>query len=136
MLKKLSNKSEGFTLIEIVLVLALAALILVMVLLALSGAQKTRRDTQRKNDTNRVLAATENCASNNSGSYATCLPPVGYFSGTDPGGGAYAMAAGAGVPARGTINVSGTLCPGHSGGTAAVRMYQELSATGYCVDNS
>ena len=37
------------TLIEIVLVLAIAGLLLVIVFLAVSGAQKSRRDSQRKN---------------------------------------------------------------------------------------
>jgi prepilin-type N-terminal cleavage/methylation domain-containing protein len=44
------QKEKGFTLIEIVLVLAIAGLLLVIVFLAVSGAQKSRRDSQRKND--------------------------------------------------------------------------------------
>jgi prepilin-type N-terminal cleavage/methylation domain-containing protein len=68
----LLKKEKGFTLIEIVLVLAIAGLLLVIVFLAVSGAQKSRRDTQRKNDNARLLAQVESCASNNSGDYATC----------------------------------------------------------------
>jgi prepilin-type N-terminal cleavage/methylation domain-containing protein len=52
----LLKKEKGFTLIEIVLVLAIAGLLLVIVFLAVSGAQKSRRDTQRKNDNARLLA--------------------------------------------------------------------------------
>src|ERR1700748_3412987 len=65
----LIKKEKGFTLIEIVLVLAIAGLLLVIVFLAVSGAQKARRDTQRKNDLSRVAAQLEQYASNNNGSY-------------------------------------------------------------------
>jgi len=67
----LLKKEKGFTLIEIVLVMAIAGLIMVIVFLALSGAQKSRRDTQRKNDNARFLSQLESYASNNNGSYPT-----------------------------------------------------------------
>ena len=70
-MSNLIKKDKGFTLIEIVLVLAIAGLLLVIVFLAVSGAQKSRRDTQRKNDVSRVAAALENYASNNNGVYPT-----------------------------------------------------------------
>lgn len=59
MLHKLSDKlrkRQGFTLIEIVLVLAIAGLILLVVFLAVNGAQRSRRDTARKDYVNRVVA--------------------------------------------------------------------------------
>jgi prepilin-type N-terminal cleavage/methylation domain-containing protein len=65
----LLKKEKGFTLIEIVLVLAIAGLLLVIVFLAVSGAQKSRRDSQRKNDLSRVAGSLENYASNSSGAY-------------------------------------------------------------------
>lgn len=68
MLNKLKDK-KGFTLIEIVLVLAIAGLILVIVFLAVSGAQRSRRDSQRKNDLSRIAAQLEQFASNNNGCY-------------------------------------------------------------------
>lgn len=68
---RLLKKEGGFTLIEIVLVLAIAGLLLVIVFLAVSGAQKSRRDTQRKNDLSRYAAQLESYASNNSGTYPT-----------------------------------------------------------------
>lgn len=73
-MSNLLKKEKGFTLIEIVLVLAIAGLILVIVFLAVSGAQKSRRDTQRKNDNARLLSQIESCASNNNGSYNTGTP--------------------------------------------------------------
>ena len=73
MLEKLrKSESKGFTLIEIVLVLAIAGLIMVIVFLAVAGAQRARRDTQRRTDAGRFLAAIEQCASNNNGDYTKC----------------------------------------------------------------
>lgn len=60
-------KKKGFTLIEVVIVLAIAALILIIVFLAVTGAQRSRRDEQRRNDLARVISQLENWASNNNG---------------------------------------------------------------------
>jgi len=65
----LLKREKGFTLIEIVLVLAIAGLLLVIVFLAVSGAQKSRRDSQRKGDLSRLGAQLESYASNNAGAY-------------------------------------------------------------------
>jgi prepilin-type N-terminal cleavage/methylation domain-containing protein len=99
----LLKKEKGFTLIEIVLVLAIAGLLLVVVFLAVSGAQRSRRDSQRKTDVGRVAAALESYASNHDGAYpsaaqfidatgsATAFPP--YLTGiNDPAGAAYTYA--------------------------------------------
>jgi prepilin-type N-terminal cleavage/methylation domain-containing protein len=75
----LLKKEKGFTLIEIVLVLAIAGLILVIVFLALSGAQKSRRDTQRKTDVGRIASQLEQYASNNNGAYPTTAAQLGTF---------------------------------------------------------
>lgn len=69
MLKDKLFKNSGFTLIEVVIVLAIAGLIFVIVLLAVGQAQQARRDTQRKNDVNRLSAQLEQFASNNQGRY-------------------------------------------------------------------
>jgi prepilin-type N-terminal cleavage/methylation domain-containing protein len=64
--RRTTRKSwSGFTLIEIVLVLAIAGLILIIVFLAVSGAQRTRRDAQRKSDIARIAAAVNSYAANN-----------------------------------------------------------------------
>jgi prepilin-type N-terminal cleavage/methylation domain-containing protein len=62
-----SGRSAGFTLIEIVLVLAVAGLVLVAVFLAAQGAQKSRRDYQRKDDLARTLAAATSWTANHRG---------------------------------------------------------------------
>jgi prepilin-type N-terminal cleavage/methylation domain-containing protein len=47
----------GFTIIEVVLVLAIAGLIFLMIFIALPALQRSQRDTQRKRDADRFLAA-------------------------------------------------------------------------------
>jgi prepilin-type N-terminal cleavage/methylation domain-containing protein len=49
-----SDKSKGFTIIEVVLVLAIAGLIFLMVFIALPALQKGQRDAQRKQDLQRI----------------------------------------------------------------------------------
>lgn len=63
------KQDKGFTIIEVVLVLAIAGLIFLIVFLALPQLQASRRDTQRKSDAGRLLAAVENYAGNHSGYY-------------------------------------------------------------------
>lgn len=73
MLKKLLKKQQGFTLIEIVMVMAIAGLIMVVVFLAIGGAQKSRRDNDRRAAVSRILAAAEQVAGTNNGAYpANC----------------------------------------------------------------
>lgn len=68
-MNKLIKREEGFTIIEVVLVLAIAGLIFLVVFLALPQLQASRRDTQRKSDAGRFLAAVENFAGNHNGIY-------------------------------------------------------------------
>ncbi len=137
MLKKFNKKDQGFTLIEIILVLAIAGLILLLVFVALSGAQKTRRDTARKNDATRMLASIESCASNNNGAYGSCLtdPQIisaGYFSGNAPSGTAYTIGAAAGLS---VFEVATGPCTGGPA-SAAVKVTILLEAgPAFCKDN-
>lgn len=62
-------RSKGFTLIEIVLVLALAGLLLVMVFMAMASSQKSRRDSQRRQDLGRIAAQFDAYASNHAGNF-------------------------------------------------------------------
>lgn len=118
-MSNLIKKDKGFTLIEIVLVLAIAGLLLVIVFLAVSGAQKSRRDTQRKQDVSRVAAALESYASNYSGGYPTNVDFANaaatgtsfgpYRTGitTTPDGGAYTYSNAATlVPAKDTFSLN------------------------------
>ena len=61
------QKTKGFTIIEVVLVLAIAGLIFLIIFLALPALQRSQRDTQRRSDIGRVIAASQSYQSNNSG---------------------------------------------------------------------
>lgn len=87
-MKSLRNKEQGFTLIEIVIVMAIAAGLILVVLLAVGGAQRSKRDTQRRNDGTAFAAALESYAANNQGNYpaaSTSNPlPTTLFNRLDP----------------------------------------------------
>lgn len=61
-------KTQGFTIIEVVLVLAIAGLIFLIVFLALPALQRSQRDTQRKNDLSRFMSQLTQYQSNKQGS--------------------------------------------------------------------
>jgi len=77
--KQTNNKESGFTIIEVVLVLAIAGLIFLIVFLALPQLQKSRRDTQRRNDTARIAAALESYAGNSNGNYPSTSTELDNF---------------------------------------------------------
>jgi prepilin-type N-terminal cleavage/methylation domain-containing protein len=62
------RKTEGFTIIEVVLVLAIAGLIFLIVFLALPALQRSQRDTQRKQDLSRFMSQVTQYQSNHQGS--------------------------------------------------------------------
>ena len=63
------QRTKGFTLIELVIVLAIAALIILVVLQAVGAAQKSNRDSTRKQEAARVVSLLEQYASNKGGLY-------------------------------------------------------------------
>ncbi|MDL2363582.1 MAG: type II secretion system protein [Patescibacteria group bacterium] len=90
MLKKLNkSKSDGFTIIEVMIVLAIAGLILLIVFLAVPALQRNARNTQRKNDVGGLLSAVAEYSSNHQGSlpataqfdaaFSESLPKLGYY---------------------------------------------------------
>lgn len=79
------SKNQGFTIIEVVLVLAIAGLIFVMVFAALPALQRSQRDTTRKNDVSKVIAAISSYQSNNRGQSPEADASFGkYLSSTTP----------------------------------------------------
>jgi prepilin-type N-terminal cleavage/methylation domain-containing protein len=72
MLNKIKkSRSEGFTIIEVMIVLAIAALILLIVLLAVPALQRNSRNTAIKNDASAVVGGISEFASNNDGKSPT-----------------------------------------------------------------
>jgi prepilin-type N-terminal cleavage/methylation domain-containing protein len=128
------RKSRGFTLIEIVLALALMGMLIVLVFISVYGAQKSRRDTQRKVDNNRLMAQVEACASNHLGTFTVGSPacdvgsnyiPGGTYapnSFNDPDGGAYQINVGGLIPCD---NNPGTIYLNFNGAIVTSRMCLE-----------
>jgi prepilin-type N-terminal cleavage/methylation domain-containing protein len=79
-----SKKTEGFTIIEVMIVLAIAGLIMVIVFIAVPQLQRNQRDNARQNSANRIESEMETFAGNNQGVYpvdgganGTNLPAAG-----------------------------------------------------------
>ena len=71
------KRSEGFTIIEVLIVLAIAALILLIVFLAVPALQRNSRNNGIKNDAANMLAAVNDYASNNAGALPTTMAQAG-----------------------------------------------------------
>jgi prepilin-type N-terminal cleavage/methylation domain-containing protein len=62
---------KGFTLVEIIMVLGIASLITAAVFIAVTGAQRSARDTTRRADTQKLATAIEQWSANNNGALPT-----------------------------------------------------------------
>ncbi len=89
-MKKLLKNEKGFTIIEVMIVLVIAAVILLIVFLAVPALQRNSRNTQRKNDVARVLAAIGEYMSNKNGAYPTVICNSGDSTTVTVGGGSCA----------------------------------------------
>ena len=82
MYKQLKSKTDGFTIIEVLIVLAIAGLIMIIVFLAVPALQRNNRNTQRDSDAQRIASAVNECVANNNGQTSNCDqfvvgPPAG-----------------------------------------------------------
>jgi prepilin-type N-terminal cleavage/methylation domain-containing protein len=66
-MKDLKKRTEGFTIIEVMIVIAIAGLILLIVFLAIPALQRNSRNTQRKNEAGAIVAAVNEYSNNNNG---------------------------------------------------------------------
>ncbi len=66
-----NNRSQGFTIIEVMIVLAIAGLILLIVFLAVPALQRNARNVTRKNDIAGISGMLSTFESNNNGSLPT-----------------------------------------------------------------
>jgi prepilin-type N-terminal cleavage/methylation domain-containing protein len=71
------TKSEGFTIIEVMIVLAIAGLIILIVLLAVPALQRNARNTAIKNDASAVAGGISESESNNDGTSPTNVAGTG-----------------------------------------------------------
>lgn len=67
MFVKKSDKNQGFTIIEVLIVLAIAGLIMLIVFLAVPALQRNSRNTQAKNEAASMLGALNEFMNNNNG---------------------------------------------------------------------
>jgi len=73
MLNQLRKRTEGFTIIEVMIVLAIAGLILLIVFLAVPALQRNSRNTQRNSDAASVLGVVNEYINNNNGVLPGCV---------------------------------------------------------------
>lgn len=84
MLKKLQKRnSEGFTIIEVMIVLAIAALILLIVLLAVPALQRNSRNTQIRNDASTIAGGINTFVSDYDGAVPNSVTGTGTVTITD-----------------------------------------------------
>ena len=76
MLKNKLKRTQGFTIIEVLIVLAIAGLILLIVFLAVPALQRNSRNTQVKNAAASILGAVNEFENNNNGQLPTLVGPV------------------------------------------------------------
>ncbi len=67
MKKNITKNSNGFTIIEVLIVLAIAGLIMAVVLLAVPGLQRSQANSAAKQDATHIAAAASTWSSNNNG---------------------------------------------------------------------
>lgn len=70
--QQLKKKTEGFTIIEVLIVLAIAGLIMLIVFLAVPALQRNQRNNARNSDASRISAAVTECMANRNGQTASC----------------------------------------------------------------
>ena len=107
----LKKKTDGFTIIEVMIVLVIAAVILLIVFLAVPALQRNSRNNQRKNDASRISSAMAEDASNSNGELATTYADISGYIGdfafyTIPAGGISAATLGQTVADENTIAVA------------------------------
>lgn len=73
MYQNLKKRTEGFTIIEVLIVLAIAGLIMLIVFLAVPALQRNSRNNARNNDASRISAAATECLSNRNNVATSCM---------------------------------------------------------------
>jgi prepilin-type N-terminal cleavage/methylation domain-containing protein len=72
MYQNLKKRTEGFTIIEVLIVLAIAGLIMLIVFLAVPALQRNSRNNGRNSDGARISAAATECLANRNNVVAQC----------------------------------------------------------------
>lgn len=70
--QQLKKKTDGFTIIEVLIVLAIAGLIMLIVFLAVPALQRNSRNNSRNNDASRISSLVTECLANRNGDIDRC----------------------------------------------------------------
>lgn len=70
--QQLKKRTEGFTIIEVLIVLAIAGLIMVIVFVAVPALQRSQRNEARNNDARLITNAISECLTNRNGQQTSC----------------------------------------------------------------
>lgn len=83
MSKQLTKKTNGFTIIEILIVLAIAGVIMLVVFLAVPALQRNSRNTQRRSDAGHMAGLINEWEANHAGTAYTISNSAGATAGPD-----------------------------------------------------
>lgn len=72
MVGNIRKRTEGFTIIEVLIVLAIAGLIMLIVFLAVPALQRNSRNTGRNSDASLIAAAVNECITSHNGITTAC----------------------------------------------------------------
>lgn len=146
MLRKLRDKQQGFTIVEVVIVLAIAGLIFAVVFIAVPQLQQSQRDTERGSAFDRLESAITQYQSHNTGDipdFAGSSPALSdfvdqYMDGEfdDPIGGEFTVGTTANYEAGEFEYVAGENCNGDTGGRYYAITYEIEQGDTICRDNS
>jgi prepilin-type N-terminal cleavage/methylation domain-containing protein len=140
--KNLRKKTEGFTIIEVLIVLAIAGLIMLIVFLAVPALQRNSRNTAIKNDVSSVLGGVSEYQAANNGKTPTGISGTGTitFSGATgtnsvsidiQGSTQVTLVTAATYPAPGAVNVRiGAKCDGTTSARAVSALFVIERASG------
>ena len=80
------REKDGFTIIEVIIVLVIAAIIMLAVFLVVPQLQRTQRNSKAQTVGRNTLAAAEQYAANNGGTYSTAGTDISNISGDQKNG--------------------------------------------------
>lgn len=114
--QQLKKRTEGFTIIEVLIVLAIAGLIMLIVFLAVPALQRNSRNTERRNEASRLLTTANEFVTNGNGT----MPVSTDMTAIHTSAGLTRLTAPAfGLGATATANTTRIVAPGQCNGTLA-----------------
>jgi prepilin-type N-terminal cleavage/methylation domain-containing protein len=120
MTNRKTKQTDGFTIIEVLIVLAIAGLIMLIVFLAVPALQRNAHNTSIKNDVSNVLGAVNEYVNNNNGSTPTTVSISGGTVTVSGAAGTNTATGKVGYLTTGSWSATGTMPAAGSAGTIVV----------------